>query len=323
MTLSRRAALALAALLPAARATAQPGWAPARSIRMIVPYAPGGGADTTGRLVAGPMGEALGQSVVVENRGGAGGTIGAAEVARSAPDGLTVMMDAMGHVAAPFLMPRLPFDYATAFTPISQVTVLPLMVIVPKSAPYASLAALIEEARRKPGQVSYGSAGNATSNHLAGVLLERQAKVEMQHVPYRGGGVALQDVVGGRLTFMFATVSSATQLVRDGQVKALGVSTGQRMAALPDLPTIAEQGFPGFDFAEWNGFYAPAGTPPEAVRAHHAALRHALADANVAARLEAMGAQAVGSDPATFAAFLARQRQFTGDLIREAGIRVD
>ncbi|MCR0985333.1 Bug family tripartite tricarboxylate transporter substrate binding protein [Roseomonas populi] len=323
MPVARRTALALSALFLTARGQAQQGWAPARSIRMIVPYAPGGGADTTGRLVAGPMGEKLGQSVVVENRGGAGGTIGAAELARSAPDGLTVMMDALGHVAVPFLMPRLPLDYATAFAPISQVTVLPLIVIVPKAAPYATLAELLADARRRPGQLSYGSAGNATSNHLAGVLLARQAGVDLQHIPYRGGGVALQDVVGGRLTFMFATVSSATQLVRDGQVKALAVSTAARIAALPDLPTIAEQGFPGYEFAEWNGFYAPAGTPPEVVGALYGALKHALADANVVGRLDAMGAQAVGSDPATFAAFLTRQRQLTGDLIRSAGIQLD
>jgi tripartite-type tricarboxylate transporter receptor subunit TctC len=260
---------------------------------------------------------------VVENRGGAGGTIGAAELARSAPDGLTVMIDALGHVAAPILMPRLPFDYATAFAPISQVTVLPLIVIVPRSAPYNTLSDLLAEARRRPGLLSYGSAGNATSNHLAGVLLARQAGVEMTHIPYRGGGVALQDVVGGRLAFMFATVSSATQLVRDGQVKALGVSMSARLAALPEVPTVAEQGLPGYEFAEWNGFYAPAGTPPAIIDALYAALKGALADPGVSARLEAMGAQAVGSDPATFAAYLVQQRRLTADLIREAGIQLD
>lgn len=328
MTTSRRAALALPALaLPvlarSGRAGAQAAWAPSRSVRMVVPYAPGGGADTTARLISGPLGAALGQAVVVENRGGAGGTIGAGEVARSAPDGLTVMLDALGHAAAPALFPRLPFDYAAAFAPITQVTVLPQMLIVPKGAPYSTLGEFVAHARARPGQLAFGSSGNGTSTHLAAVQLLRRAGLDVQHLPYRGGGPALQDLLGGRLTFVFGTVSSSTQLVRDGQVKALGVSTARRIAALPDLPTIAEQGFPGFELNEWNGFYAPAGTPPAAVSALHAAMLRALADEGVRDRLAAMGAEAVGSDPPAFAAFLAQQRRLMAELIRDAGIQLD
>ena len=323
MSITRRIALALPAATIASHARAQPAWAPQRSIRMVVPYAPGGGADTTARLVSGPMGAALGQAVAVENRGGAGGTIGAAEVARAAPDGHTVMLDALGHVAAPALMPRLPFDYATAFAPISQVTVLPQILIVPNTAPYTTLGAFLEHARARPGRLTYGSSGNATSTHLAAAQLLRRAGVEMEHVPYRGGGPALQDLLGGRLTFVFGTVSSSTQLVRDGQVRALGVSTARRIAALPDVPTIAEQGFPGYELNEWNGLYAPANTPAAAVSALHAALLRALSDQGVKERLAGMGAEAVGSEPTAFAAFLTQQRQLMGDLIREAGIRLE
>lgn len=322
---TRRAALAsLAALAasPALPARAQT-WAPTRSIRLVVPYAPGGGADTTARLIAGPMSQLLGQTVVVENRGGAGGSIGAAEVARAAPDGHTVMLDALGHVATPVLIPRLPFDYATAFAPITQLTVLPQIMAVPRNAPYSTLAEFVAHVRARPGQMTYGSSGNATAAHLASVALLRRAGLDMQHSPYRGGAPALQDLIAGNLSFVFATVSSSTQLVRDGQVKALGVTTASRIAPLPNVPTIAEQGFPGFELNEWNGFYAPAGTPQPAIAALHAAALAALREESVRTRLVALGAEPVGSSVEDFRAYLARQREFTSTLIREAGITAD
>jgi tripartite-type tricarboxylate transporter receptor subunit TctC len=315
-------ALGLASLAPALPAAAQ-GWSPQRTIRMIVPYAPGGGADTTARLLAGPMSAALGQTVVVENRGGAGGSIGAGEVARSAPDGYTVMLDALGFVATPSLLPRLPFSYATAFTPVTQVTVLPQIMLVPRKAPYSTLQEFIGYARKHPNSMTYGSSGNATAAHLASVLLLRRAGLEMEHSPYRGGGPALQDLLGGSLAFVFGTVSSSTQLVRDGQVKALGVTTARRIEALPELPTIAEQGFPGYELNEWNGFYVPAATPEPVIASLYGAVTRALQDEAVKARLAAMGAEAVGSSPAAFAPFLLQQRETMGNLIREAGIKAD
>ncbi len=315
-------ALALAGLAPALPAAAQ-GWKPQRTIRMIVPYAPGGGADTTARLLAGPMSAALGQTVVVENRGGAGGSIGAGEVARSAPDGHTVMLDALGFVATPSLLPRLPFDYATAFTPVTQVTVLPQIMLAPREAPYSTLAEFIGHAGQHPNSLTYGSSGNATAAHLASVLLLRRAGLTLEHSPYRGGGPALQDLLGGSLAFVFGTVSSSTQLVRDGLVKALGVSTARRIAALPDVPTIAEQGFPGYELNEWNGFYLPAGAPEPVVSSLHGAVIAALKHPDVRSRLTAMGAEAVGSSPAAFASFVAQQREVMGNLIREAGIKAD
>lgn len=315
-------ALALAGFVPALPAVAQE-WKPQRTIRMIVPYAPGGGADTTARLLAGPMSAALGQTVVVENRGGAGGSIGAGEVSRSAPDGYTVMLDALGFVATPLLLPRLPFNYTTAFTPVTQVTVLPQIMLAPRNAPYSTLAEFIDHARKHPSRLTYGSSGNATAAHLASVLLLRRAGLTLEHSPYRGGGPALQDLLGGSLDFVFGTVSSSTQLVRDGQVKALGVTTASRIAALPDLPTIAEQGFPGYELNEWNGFYVPTTTPQPIVSALHAAVLEALRHEDVRARLAAMGAEAVGSSQADFTAFVTRQRDVVGNLIREAGIKAD
>ncbi len=308
----------LAAPLLGRGAVAQ--WVPSRPVRLIAPYPPGGGVDTTSRLIAGPMGAFLGQPVVVENRAGAGGSIGAGELARSAPDGHTVMVDALAHTVNPALIRGLPFDYATAFTPISQLVVLPQMLIVHPSTPARTLPEFLAWVRGRPGALSYGSSGNATAAHLAAALFVSRAGLDIQHVPYRGGTPALQDLLGGNLAFVFGTVSSSLQLVREGRVRALGVSTAERIASLPDVPTIAEQGFPGYELNEWNGFYAPAGLPAPVAERLHAAALHALADAGVRQRLDALGAFPVGSAPAEFARYVAAQREAMARLGREARI---
>ncbi len=309
----------LAAPLLAHGAAAQ--WAPTRAIRMLAPYPPGGGVDTTSRLLAGPMGSFLGQPVVVENRAGAGGSIGAAELARSAPDGHTIMIDAMAHTVNPALLKGLPFDYATAFTPISQVVVLPqLLVVNPQTVPARDLQNFVAWVKARSGQLSYGSSGNATAAHLAGALFASRAGLDIQHVPYRGGTPALQDLLGGAIAFVFGTVSSSLQLAREGRLRALAVSTAQRIASLPDVPTVAEQGFPGYELNEWNGLYAPAGLPPAATARLHEAAMHALADATVRQRLDALGAFPVGTPPAEFARYVAAQREVMAKLVREAGI---
>lgn len=315
----------LLASLMATPAFAQGGaapWSPARSIRMIAPYAPGGGVDTSARLLAVPMTSALGQSVVVDNRGGAGGSIGAAEVARSAPDGLTVMIDALAHTVNPALMRNLPFDYATAFTPISQVLIWPQILIVPPTLPVQNLQEFVAYAKARPGQLTYGSSGNATAAHLASALLLRRAGLDMTHVPYRGGAPALQDLVAGNLTFVFGTVASSLQLAQEGRVKALAVSSTTRLAALPNVPTVAEQGFPDYELNEWNGLYGPAGLPAPVVARWFEAVKAALADANVRSRLDALGAIPVGSEPGPFAAYVRQQREAMGALVRETGMEL-
>jgi len=298
------------------------GWSPSRPIRMIAPYAPGGGVDTSARLLTGPMSAALGQSVVVENRGGAGGAIGAAEVARSAPDGLTVMIDALAHTVNPTLMRGLAFDYATAFTPITQVLVWPQILIVPQSMPVRTLQEFVAYAKARPGQLTYGSSGNATAAHLAAALFTRRAEIDVTHVPYRGGAPALQDLMGGNLSFVFATVASSMQLAQTGQVRALAVSSAARLAALPDVPTVAEQGFPGYELNEWNGLYGPAGLTPAMVSRWLAAVRAALADSAVQARLDALGAIPVGSEPAAFAEYVRQQREMMARIVRETGMEL-
>jgi tripartite-type tricarboxylate transporter receptor subunit TctC len=316
----RRALLATAIATPA---FAQAPWAPTRSIRLIAPYPPGGGVDTTSRLLAGPMGAFLGQPVVVENRGGAGGSIGAQELARSAPDGQTIMIDALAHTVNPHVIRGLGFDYATAFAPISQVVVLPqILAVNPRHCPAKTVQEFIAWARPRMASLSYGSSGNATAAHLASALFLNRAQLDITHVPYRGGTPALQDLLGGNIIFVFGTVSSTLQLVRDGQLVALGVSTAQRIAPLPNVPTIAEQGFEGFELNEWNGLYAPAGTPGPAVQRLYEAAKHALADATVRQRLETLGALPVGTDPAVFARYVAEQRALMGRLVRDARIEV-
>ena len=312
---------ALIATVLATPALAQAGWTPTRPIRLIAPYPPGGGVDTTSRLLGGPMGALLGQPVVVENRGGAGGSIGAAELARSAPDGHTIMVDAMAHTVNPHLIRGLSFDYATAFAPVSQVVVLPqILAVNPQRVPAKSVQEFLAWARPRAGTLSYGSSGNATAAHLAAALFLNRAGLEITHVPYRGGTPALQDLLGGNIAFVFGTVSSTLQLVRDGRLAALGVTTAQRIAPLPDVPTIAEQGFEDFELNEWNGLYAPAGTPAPAVQRLYEAARHALADAAVQARLAALGALPLGTEPAVFARYVADQRALMGRIVREARI---
>ncbi len=258
----------------------------------------------------------------MENRPGAGGSLGAAELARAAPDGGTIMVDALGHVLNPVLQRNLPFDYASAFTPITQLLVWPQILLVSPSLPVRSLAAFIDHAKARPGALSYGSSGNATAAHLAAALLFSRAGVRLEHVPYRGGAPALQDLLGGNIACVFGTVASSLQFAREGRLRALGVTTTTRLAALPDVPTIAEQGFPGYELNEWNGLYAPAGLAEPLRDRWFALSRAALADATVANRLEALGAIPVGSEPTVFARYVAEQREAMRALVAQTGIEI-
>ncbi|WP_229682566.1 Bug family tripartite tricarboxylate transporter substrate binding protein [Siccirubricoccus deserti] len=317
----RRRGLIMAGLALPSLARAQ--WAPPRQVRLVVPFTPGGGADTTARLFAPVMSSILGQPVVVENRGGAGGTIGAAEVARAAPDGTTLLCDAANQAVAPFIFRNLGFDYITAFTPISRVTVYPMIVVVKPDSPLQSFAGLIERAKAQPGRLTYSSSGNAVSNHIAAAVLAKRAGIELTHVPYRGGGPALQAVLAGDVDFGFATVASAAGLAQQGSVRALAASSAARIPALPEVPTIAELGYPGYDQTEWNAFYGPAGLPAAAVERVHAACVAALAEPGVQQRLATLGAIGLGTPPADFTAWLGRERGQMQALVREANISAD
>ena len=320
MSIHRRTLLGSAALMLPMIGSARAQAFPTQSLRLIPPYPPGGGTDTVARLLVPHLMSQLGQNVVVENRGGAGGSIGSAEVARSPKDGHTLLLDSMGHVVNPTLMPNLPFDYTTAFAPITQLTWQPQMLVVPANAPYRSAADLVAAAKARPGTISYASSGNGTGAHLAMVEFSRIAGVEMTHIPYRGGGPAMTDLVAGNVACAFASAAAATAHVQGGRLRALGAAGLRRITALPDMATLDEQGYRGFDFDEWNGLWTVAGSPPAAVMKLHTAALYALNQPDVRARMDQIGIVPVGSSPEDFAAFVVAQRERAARLIRLANI---
>lgn len=315
----RRRVLFSAALLPLCRPALAQAF-PTQPLRLIPPYPPGGGTDTVARLLLPHLMAQLGQNIVVENRGGAGGAIGAGEVARSPKDGHTLLLDSMGHVVNPTLMTGLPFDYATAFAPITQLTWQPQMLVVAANAPWRNTADLVAAAKARPGAISYASSGNGTGAHLAMVEFNRLAGVEMTHIPYRGGGPAMTDLIAGNVGCAFASAAAATAHVQGGRLRALGAAGLRRITALPDMSTLDEQGYRGFDFDEWNGLWTVAGSPPAAVARLHAAAIFALNQPDVRQRMEQIGIVPLGTSPEEFAAFVVAQRDRAARLIRLANI---
>lgn len=318
MSLLRRA-LFVAALPPLCRPALAQAF-PTQPLRLIPPYPPGGGTDTVARLLLPHLMAQLGQNIVVENRGGAGGAIGAAEVARAPKDGHTLLLDSMGHVVNPTLMTGLTFDYATAFAPITQLTWQPQMLVVAANAPWRSTADLVAAAKARPGAISYASSGNGTGAHLAMVEFNRLAGVEMTHIPYRGGGPAMTDLIAGNVGCAFASAAAATAHVQGGRLRALGAAGLRRIGALPDMSTLDEQGYRGFDFDEWNGLWTVAGSPPAAVARLHTAALFALNQPDVRQRMEQIGIVPLGTSSEEFAAFVVAQRDRAARLIRLANI---
>jgi len=320
MTLTRRAALGAAALLPFA-ARAQAPW-PQRSIRLIVPFAAGGAADSAARVLTPRMGEKLGQTFVVENRTGASGSLGGGEIAR-ATDGHSFLWDASSHIVNPSLLRGLPFDYATAFTPISLVVTFPSAMAVKNDFAGRTLADFVTAAKARPGVLTVGTQGNATAGHLGLVAFCKLAGIEVVHVPYRGGSAAAQDLASGAIDAVFTTLVSAGPVVDAGRARFIGVATAQRVESRSDLPTIAEQGYRGFESNEWAGLFGPAGTPVPVVNAIYGALTDAIADAALRARLVQIGCVPVASSPADFTRFVTEGRAQMAALVREANIRAE
>ncbi|MBP0495661.1 Bug family tripartite tricarboxylate transporter substrate binding protein [Pararoseomonas indoligenes] len=320
--LTRRRLLAAAAALPALPSLAQAQAWPSRPIRVIASYAPGGGVDVPTRLVAEPMGAILGQPLAVENRAGATGSIGAAAVAAAAPDGYTILSDASGQALNPALLTNLPFDYETGFAPIGQLCTLPQVLVVLTSGP-AGLAALLAAARKKPG-MTYASSGIASGPHLAGAVLSRRADIGLTHVAYRGSAPAMQDVLAGAVDMAFSTTPQAVPLIREGRLRALAVTTAQRLPFLPDVPTVAEQGFPGFDVNDWVAMWAPAGTPAPVLDRLNAALNQALSDPARRDRLlNGIGVLPAGGSREDLARFVTAQRLAMREVVRAENIRVE
>ncbi|VFR30541.1 Tricarboxylate transport protein TctC [plant metagenome] len=295
---------------------------PERAITIVVPYAPGGASDTVARLLANRMADKLGTSIVVENKPGASGTIGANFVARAPADGYTVLYDATPYSINPQLFAKMPFA-ADALQPLSLVLLQPNTLIVKPDSPFKDVTSLVEAAKAKPGTINFASGGSGTVQRLAAELFRQQLGLDMVHIPYKSGGPAIVDVMGGQVDFMFSTVAAAYPLVSTGKLRALAVSSAQRSERLPDVPTVAESGVPGYEAYEWNGLFLPKGTP-EAVSAKlHAVLVQVLDEAEVKQRLSDLGAQPAGSTPADFSAFLRKESAKWAEVIEAGRISLD
>ncbi len=322
----RRALLAAAgaAALPLP-AFAQAAW-PNRPIRAIVSFPPGGAIDTVTRLIGPIMGEQLGQPIVAENRPGATGTIAAAAVAQAQPDGYTFLFDASSHASAPHLVRNLSFNYETAFAPVTQLTTVPLILVAHPSVPANNIQEFLAlgRARAQAGNpLVYASSGNGSAAHYSAVLFLQQAGFEATHVPFRGGGPAVQALLAGTTQFHFGTTASSTALAQEGRLKAFAVTTKERIPQLPNVPTLQEAGLAGYEWIEWGGIFAPAGTPTAIVERMNAAARHALNQQSVKDRLAQIGMLPVGSSPAAFATYVREQQALVGRLTREANITLD
>jgi tripartite-type tricarboxylate transporter receptor subunit TctC len=313
-------ACALALVAPAA-ATAQAF--PTKPVRIVVTYPPGGGADLMARLIAPRMGESLGQPVVVENKPGASGQIGAGEVARAAPDGYTLMLDAANFAVNPSLYAKLPYDPARAFTPIGVLALYPNMLVVTPSFAPKSVKELVDLAKAKPGTIAFASSGNGSAQHLAGELFKQKAGVDLQHIPYKGGGPAMNDVMGGQVPVFFANVASGLGHVKGGKLRAMALTGAKRIAALPDVPTMAEAGVPGYEVYEWNGIFAPAGTPAPVVAKLAEAVQKAMASPEVRERVAALGGEIAPQGPKEAEKFIREQTEMWARVVKAGDIRVD
>jgi len=328
---SRRAALALLAgtlasplvLLAAPGALAQSRAWPARPLRLVVPYPPGGPTDIVARLVGMKLSERLGQPLVVENRPGAGGNLGAEAVARAAPDGYTLLVATTAHAINMTLFRKPGYQTQSDFAPVSLLTRGPLVLVTAPATPANSVAELIALARARPGQLSFASSGNGQSTHLAAELFDSMAGIRMTHVPYKGSAPALTDVMSGQATVMFDTMLSAMPFVRDGRLKALAITGASRSPAAPQLPTIAQAGLPGYEASAWNALLAPAGTPPEVIDTLSQALRTVLAQPEVRERFAAQGFAAEWTAPADTARFLGEEIAKWGKVVKTSGATID
>ena len=295
---------------------------PERPITIVVPYAPGGAADAVARVVATRLGAKLGGSVIVDNKAGASGTIGASFVAKAPADGYTMLYDATPHSINPHLFPKMPYA-ANALQPLSLVLLAPNVLIVKSDAPYKNVGELIAKAKAQPGKINFASGGSGTVQRLAAELFRQQLGLDMVHVPYKSGGPAITDVIAGQVDFMFGTVAATYPHVSGGKLRALAVSAPERSKRLPDVPTVAEAAIPGYEAYESNGVFLPAGVPAPIATKLQQALQDVLKEDEVKQRLADLGAQPVGSTPADFAAFLKKEDAKWGEVVKKGNIKLD
>jgi tripartite-type tricarboxylate transporter receptor subunit TctC len=313
-------AAALAGWLPGARAQSFP----TKPITMVVPFPAGGTTDILARILGDSMSRDLGQSVVVENRGGAGGNIGTQLAARATPDGHTLLMGTVGtHAINASLYKKLPYDPVKDFQPLTRVAMVPNLLVAHPSRPYKTVQELIAYAKANPGKVNYASSGNGSSIHLSGEMFESLAKVDMTHVPYKGSAPAVSDLIGGQTDIMFDNMPSALPHVKGGKLRPLAVTTAKRSPELPDVPTIAEAGVTGYEATSWFGMFAPAGTPPAVMTRLHASILKALNDPEVKKKIAEQGAEPYAEKPQDFAAFIQKESAKWAQVVKASGASLD
>jgi tripartite-type tricarboxylate transporter receptor subunit TctC len=317
------AACALAALAVPVPAPAQDGY-PAKPIKLIVPFPPAGGTDVLSRALAQSITNSTKWVFVIDNRPGAGGNIGLDAAAKSPPDGYTIAMGQTANLAVnPALYSSMPFDPLKDFEPIALVSSQPLILVVNVNSPYKSLKDVVDAAKARPGQLNMGSPGSGTIGHVGGELFQRRAGVKFAHIPYKGAGPAVTDLMGGSLDLYFGNSQSVDALVKGGRLRAIAVTSPKRLKNLPDVPTIAESGYPGFEAATWSGLVAPKGTPKAIVERLNAETNKALKNPEMLAKLDSDGSEPLGGSPQRFADFMKTEHAKWGAVIKEAGIKLD
>ncbi|MBB3007762.1 tripartite tricarboxylate transporter substrate binding protein [Cupriavidus alkaliphilus] len=312
-------ALTSSLMLAAAPAAVAQAPYPGKPIRLVVPFSAGSATDILARIIGTKMGEGGTYQVIVDNRPGAGGTLGATGVAKAAPDGYTLILVSVGHAINATLYPRLAYDTVKDFAPVSLVATVPNVLVVNAGSKYKSVRDLVTAARAAPGTLNFDSAGSGSSTHLSGEMFRMQAGIDIVHIPYKGTGEALTDVMAGRGDMMFAPTVSAMPFVRQGKLRALAVTTARRSSSLPDIPTVAESGLPGYAFDSWFGILAPAGTPKEIIDTLNAEIGKALAAPDVRERLAAQGAEPKRSSPQEFASYIQAEIGKLAPVIRQSG----
>jgi tripartite-type tricarboxylate transporter receptor subunit TctC len=290
-------------------------------VKIIVPFPPGGVTDIVGRILAQRLSEGIGQPVIVENIGGAAGSIGAATAAKAKPDGYTLLMATATHAINATLMPNAGFDVRKDVMPITLAASVPLLLAVNPSLPAKDVQELVALARKDPGKLNFASGSSGSASHLAGEMLKAAARIDMVHVPYKGGGPALQDLIAGHVSIMFENMPSILPYVQNGNLRGLAVTGPKRSQAIPTLPTMIESGFPGFEAGSWYGLFAPVGTPPEIVAKIHAVMVKALSNPEMRAQLSKQGAEPIGNSPSEFAAFIDAEVAKWARVIQSSGAK--
>ncbi|MDO9415150.1 Bug family tripartite tricarboxylate transporter substrate binding protein [Pararhizobium sp.] len=325
--LKRRTALTLGLVGLSALALGAPAFAqdfPDRAVTLVIPFAAGGSTDVVGRIIAQKMSDDLGQQVVVENVAGAGGNLGADRVARSEPDGYTILMGTVAtHALNPLILKTKPYDPEKDFAPVSLLVIVPNVLVVNPELPVKNVAELIALLKADPEKYSYASSGNGTPLHLSGELFKTMTGTSMQHIPYKGSGPALNDVLGNQVPIMFDNLPSSSGHIKSGTLRALAVTTKERAASFPDIPTIAESGVPGYETYTWNALFAPAGTPKDIVDRLNASANKAMKDPAVAERMKEFSATIVGSTPEELAAHVSAELAKWTPIVKDANVQMD